>query len=411
MREEVSMKACIRSTTALMISGLLVALGGGFATAQNKYDAGVTDTAIKIGNVMPYSGPASAYAAIGKTEAAYFRMINDLGGINGRKVDFISYDDGFSPPKTVEQVRKLVESDEVFVLFNVVGTAGNSAIQKYVNLKKIPHLFISSGAAKFDDPEHFPWSMAWWPSFKSEARIYAKYIQQNFPDKTIGILYQNDDSGKDYLVGFHEAFGAETSKKILLELPYEVTAPSVDSQVVQIKAANVDIFINLSTPKFAAQAIKKISELGWKPVQFLGNASASTSSTMSAAGLEASKDIISAVYLKDPSDAKWKDDDGIREFRAFMTKYYPDGDQENGTTVFGYGAAKAFVQVLKQCGDNLTRDNMMKQMTSLDMEIDVYLPGITIKTSATDYSPIDQLQPVKFNGQRFEAFGPVIDSK
>jgi branched-chain amino acid transport system substrate-binding protein len=411
MREEVSMKACIRSTTALMISGLLVALGGGFATAQNKYDAGVTDTAIKIGNVMPYSGPASAYAAIGKTEAAYFRMINDLGGINGRKVDFISYDDGFSPPKTVEQVRKLVESDEVFVLFNVVGTAGNSAIQKYVNLKKIPHLFISSGAAKFDDPEHFPWSMAWWPSFKSEARIYAKYIQQNFPDKTIGILYQNDDSGKDYLVGFHEAFGAETSKKILLELPYEVTAPSVDSQVVQIKAANVDIFINLSTPKFAAQAIKKISELGWKPVQFLGNASASTSSTMSAAGLEASKDIISAVYLKDPSDAKWKDDDGIREFRAFMTKYYPDGDQENGTTVFGYGAAKAFVQVLKQCGDNLTRDNMMKQMTSLDMEINVYLPGITIKTSATDYSPIDQLQPVKFNGQRFEAFGPVIDSK
>jgi branched-chain amino acid transport system substrate-binding protein len=411
MREEVSMKACIRSTTALMISGLLVALGGGFATAQNKYDAGVTDTAIKIGNVMPYSGPASAYAAIGKTEAAYFRMINDLGGINGRKVDFISYDDGFSPPKTVEQVRKLVESDEVFVLFNVVGTAGNSAIQKYVNLKKIPHLFISSGAAKFDDPEHFPWSMAWWPSFKSEARIYAKYIQQNFPDKTIGILYQNDDSGKDYLVGFHEAFGAETSKKILLELPYEVTAPSVDSQVVQIKAANVDIFINLSTPKFAAQAIKKISELGWKPVQFLGNASASTSSTMSAAGLEASKDIISAVYLKDPSDARWKDDDGIKEFRAFMTKYFPDGDQENGTTVFGYGAAKAFVQVLKQCGDNLTRDNIMKQMTSLDMEINVYLPGITIKTSATDYSPIDQLQPVKFNGQRFEAFGPVIDSK
>jgi branched-chain amino acid transport system substrate-binding protein len=223
-------------------------------------------------------------------------------------------------------VRKLVESDEVFVLFNVVGTAGNSAIQKYVNLKKVPHLFISSGAAKFDDPEHFPWSMAWWPGYRSEARIYAKYIQQNYPDKTIGILYQNDDSGKDYLVGFHEAFGAESSKKIALELPYEVTTPSVDSQVVQIKAANVDIFINLSTPKFAAQAIKKIFELGWNPVQFLGNASASTASTMSAAGLEASKDIISAVYLKDPSDAKWKDDGGIKGFRAFMTKYYPDGD-------------------------------------------------------------------------------------
>lgn len=405
------MRACIRSLRAVMMSGLFVALGSGFAAAQKKYDVGVSDATIKIGNVMPYSGPASAYAAIGKTEAAYFKMINDQGGINGRKIDFISYDDGFSPPKTVEQVRKLVESDEVFVLFNVVGTAGNAAIQKYVNLKKVPHLFISSGAAKFDDPEHFPWSMAWWPGYKSEARIYAKYIEQNFPDKSVGILYQNDDSGKDYLAGFHEALGADARKRIILELPYEVTTPSVDSQVVQIKAANVGIFINLSTPKFAAQAIKKIAELGWKPIQFLGNASSSTASTMNAAGLEASKDIISAIYLKDPADARWKDDDGIREFRAFMTKYYPDGDQENGTTVFGYGAAKAFAQILKQCGDDLTRDNMMKQMTSLDMEINVYLPGIKIKTSATDYSPIDQLQLVKFNGQRFEPFGAVIDSK
>jgi ABC-type branched-subunit amino acid transport system substrate-binding protein len=253
--------------------------------------------------------------------------------------------------------------------------------------------------------------MAWWPGYKSEARIYAKYIQQNYPDKTVGILYQNDDSGKDYLAGFHEAFGADYSKKVAIELSYEVTTPSVDSQVVQIKSANVDIFINLSTPKFAAQAIKKIFELGSKPVQFLGNAASSTSSTMNAAGLEASKDIISAIYLKDPSDARWKDDDGVKEFRAFMTKYYPDGDQENGTTVFGYGAAKAFVEVLEQCGDDLTRDNLMKKMTSLNMEISVYLPGIVIKTGATDYSPIDQLQPVKFDGQRFEAFGPVIGSK
>jgi branched-chain amino acid transport system substrate-binding protein len=409
------MNAWIRSakilTKILTIAGLFASFGGGFAAAQKKYDAGVTDTTIKIGNVMPYSGPASAYAAIGKTEAAYFKMINDQGGINGRKIEFISYDDGFSPPKTVEQVRKLVESDEVFALFNVVGTAGNSAIQKYVNLKKVPHLFISSGAAKFDDPKDFPWSMAWWPGYKSEARIYAKYILQNYPDKTVGILYQNDDSGKDYLAGFHEAFGADYAKKVAIELSYEVTTPSVDSQVVQIKSANVDIFINLSTPKFAAQAIKKIFELGWKPVQFLGNAASSTSSTMNAAGLEASKGIISAIYLKDPSDARWKDDGGIKEFRSFMTRYYPDGDQENGTTVFGYGAAKAFVEVLKQCGDDLTRDNLMKKMTSLNMEIDVYLPGIVIKTSAADYSPIDQLQPVKFNGQRFEAFGPVIDSK
>jgi branched-chain amino acid transport system substrate-binding protein len=401
----------IRWLEAFAVSGLVVALGTADATAQNKYDVGVTDTEIKIGNVMPYSGPASAYAAIGKTEAAYFRMVNDQGGINGRKINFISYDDGFAPPKTVEQVRKLVESDEVYVLFNVVGTAGNSAIQKYLNQKKVPHLFISSGAAKFDDPEQFPWSMAWWPGFKSEARIYAKYIQQHYPDKTIGILYQNDDSGKDYLAGLREALGAETPKKILLELPYEVTAPTVDSQVVQIKSANVDIFINLGTPKFAAQAIKKIAEMGWKPIQFLGNAAASTSSTTSAAGIDASRDIISAVYLKDPADPQWKNDEGIKKFRAFMSKYYPDGDPENGTTVFGYGAAKAFVEVLIRCGDNLTRDNIMKQMTSLDMKIDVYLPGITIRTSPTDYSPIDQLQMVKFNGERFEPFGPIIDSK
>jgi branched-chain amino acid transport system substrate-binding protein len=393
------------------MAALFVALGSNVAAAQKKYDTGVSDTEIKIGNVMPYSGPASAYAAIGKTEAAYFKMINDNGGINGRQINFISYDDGFSPPKTVEQARKLIESDEVFVLFNVVGTAGNSAIQKYANLKKVPHLFISSGAARFDDPEHFPWSMAWWPGYKSEARIYARYILQKYPDKKIGILYQNNDSGKDYLAGFRDAFGPEASKKIILELPYEVTTPSVDSQVVQIKTANVDIFINLSTPKFAAQAIKKIAELGWRPVQFLGNASASTSTTMTAAGVEASKDIISAVYLKDPADSQWKNDEGIKEFRAFMTKYYPEGDQENGTTVFGYGAAKAFAEVLKKCGDNLTRDNIMKQMSSLDMEINVYLPGIKIRTSPTDYSPIDQLQLVRFNGQRFEPFGSVIDGK
>jgi branched-chain amino acid transport system substrate-binding protein len=405
------MTAGIRWLKAFAVSGLAVALGSAGAAAQKKYDVGVTDSEIKVGNVMPYSGPASAYAAIGKTEAAYFKMVNDQGGINGRKINFISYDDGFAPPKTVEQVRKLVESDEVYVLFNVVGTAGNSAIQKYLNQKKVPHIFISSGAAKFDDPEQFPWSMAWWPGFKSEARIYAKYIQQNYPDKTIGILYQNDDSGKDYLAGFREAFGPETSKKIVVELPYEITAPTVDSQVVQIRSANVDIFVNLGTPKFAAQAIKKIAEMGWKPVQFLGNAAASTSSTTSAAGIDASRDIISALYLKDPADPQWKNDEGIKQFRAFMSKYYPDGDQENGTTVFGYGAAKAFVQVLKQCGDNLTRDNIMKQMTSLDMKIDVYLPGIRIKTSPTDYSPIDQLQLVKFNGQRFEPFGSVIDSK
>jgi branched-chain amino acid transport system substrate-binding protein len=405
------MRGDIRSLCTVLASAVVVSFASGEAAAQKKYDAGVTDTTIKIGNIMPYSGPASAYAAIGKTEAAFFRMINEQGGINGRKIEFISYDDGFSPPKTVEQARKLVESDEVLALFNVVGTAGNSAIQKYLNSKKVPHLFISSGAAKFDDPLQSPWSMAWWPGYISEAKIYAKYIQQQYPTKTIGILYQNDDSGKDYAAGFRQAFGADADKKIAIALSYEITAPSVDAQVVQIKAANVDIFINLSTPKFAAQALKTIGELGWQPVQFLGNAASSTQSTMAAGGLEASQGIISAIYLKDPADPRWADDDGVRQFRAFMTKYYPDGDQENGTTVFGYGAAMAFARVLKQCGDNLTRENLMTQMSSLDMEIDVYLPGVRIRTSQTDYSPIDQLQLVKFSGQRFEPFGDVIDSK
>jgi len=393
------------------LATLVMSAGIVAATAQKQYDVGVSDTEIKVGNVMPYSGPASAYAAIGKTEAAYFKMVNDQGGINGRKINFVSYDDGFAPPKTVEQVRKLVEADDVYVLFNIVGTAGNAAVQKYLNQKKVPHIFISSGAARFDDPDQFPWSMAWWPGFKSEAKIYAKYIQEHYPDKTIGVLYQNDDSGKDYLAGFHEAFGSAYSKKIVIELPYEITAPTVDSQVVQIKSANVDIFINLGTPKFAAQAIKKVAEMGWKPIQFLGNASASTSTTMTAAGIDAARDIVSAVYFKDTSDPQWRNDDAVKEFRAFMAKYYPDGDQENGTTVFGYGAAKAFVEVLSKCGDNLTRDNIMKQMTSLDMTIDVYLPGIRIRTGPADYSPIDQLQMVRFNGQRFEPFGHVIDSK
>ena len=405
------MTARMRWLEAFAVSGLVIALGSASAVAQKKYDVGVTDSEIKIGNVMPYSGPGSAYAAIGKTEAAYFKMINDQGGINGRKINFISYDDSYNPPKTVEQVRRLAKSDEVYVLFNIVGTAGNSAVQKYLNQKKIPHIFISSGAARFDDPEQYPWSMAWWPGFKNEARIYAKFIQEHYPSKTIGILYQNDDSGRDYLAGFHEAFGPDASKKIRLELPYELTSPTVDSQVVQIKAAGVDIFINLGTPKFAAQAIKKIADLGWKPIQFLSNAAASTASTTNAAGVDASRDIISAVYLKDAADPQWKDDEAVKEFRAFMSKHYPDGDQENGTTMFGYGAAKAFVQVLGQCGDNLTRDNIMKQMSSLDLKIDVYLPGIRIKTSPTDYSPIDQLQMVKFDGQRFEPFGSIIDSK
>lgn len=393
----------------IAISALSIALGTDYALAQKQYDVGISDTEIKIGNIMPYSGPASGYAAIGKTEAAYFKMINDQGGVNGRKITFISYDDAYSPPKTVEQTRKLVESDEVFLLFNIFGTPGNVAIHKYVNQKKIPHLFISSGAERWADYANYPWSMSWWPSIRSEARVYAKYIQQNFPEKTIGILYQNDDFGKDYLASFYEAFGAEAKKKIVIETPYEVSSPTIDSQVLQIKAAKVDIFINLGSQKFGAQAMKKAGELGWQPIQFLSSATSSIPFAMRAAGKENAKNVISATHLKDPADPKWKDDEAIKRFRAFMTKYYSDGDQESGATVFGYDAAKALVQVLAQCGDNLTRANVMKQMTSLDMEVDIHLPGIIVKTSPTNYRPISQLQLIKFNGERFETFGPIID--
>jgi branched-chain amino acid transport system substrate-binding protein len=308
-----------RITGALAASALFLALGSGLAMAQKKNDTGATDTEIKIGNIAPYSGPASAYATIAKTEAAYFKMINEQGGINGRKINFISYDDGYSPPKTVEQVRKLVESDEVFAVFQIVGTPGNSAVAKYLNQKGVPHTFVGSGATKWADPKNQPWSMGWQPNYQSEARIYAKYIQKNYPGKTVGILYQNDDFGKDYLTGFNEAFGADKAKVVVAEVPYEVSAPTVDSQVVQIKGANPDIFVNIATPKFAAQAIKKIAEMKWTPVQILTNVSVSVSSVMKPAGMEASQGVLSAAYLKDPNDPQWKNDAAMNEWRAFMT--------------------------------------------------------------------------------------------
>src|SRR5258707_5374138 len=317
-REE-TMRNSILSGLAI----LAIAASGG-ALAQKKYDAGVTDTEIKIGNVMPYSGPASAFAVIGRTEAAYFRMVNEQGGINGRKIDFVSYDDGYSPPKTIEQVRRLIESDEVFLLFNVVGTPGNAAIQKYVNQKKVPHLFISSGAARWNDPKTFPWSMAWWPSFKSEARVYAKYIQHNHPGKTVGILYQNDDLGKDYLAGFHEVFGAEPSKRIVVEVSYELTDATVDSQIFQIKAAKPDIFLNISTPKFAAQAMRRVGELSWKPIQIVSNVSASVEKVMIPAGPDNARGVLTATYMKDPTDMQWKDDPGMNEYRAFVDRHFAD---------------------------------------------------------------------------------------
>jgi len=395
----------------IVLAALLATTVTGVAQAQKKYDPGATDTEIKVGNIMPYSGPASAYATIGKTEAAYFNKLNSEGGINGRKVNFISYDDGYSPPKAVEQARKLVESDEVLLIFNSLGTPSNSAIQKYMNAKKVPQLFISTGAAKWNDPKNFPWTMGWQPNYQTEARIYAAYILRNYPGKTIGVLYQNDDFGKDYVIGLREGLGDQASKLILVESSYETSSPTVDSQVVQIKGANPDIFINISTPKFAAQAIKKIAELNWHPVHFLTNVSASIGGVMKPAGYENDQGILSTAYLKDPKDPDWKNDPAMNEWRAFMTKWYPEGDQDDGATVFAYGVAKGLEQVLKQCGDDLTRENIMKQAANLNFEIGIYLPGTKIKTSPTDFAPIEQLQMQRFKGETWERFGPVMSGE
>ncbi|MBO4224279.1 ABC transporter substrate-binding protein [Bradyrhizobium neotropicale] len=396
--------------STLLATLLAVALAG-TASAQKKYDPGATDTEIKIGNIMPYSGPASAYATIGKTEAAYFNKLNAEGGINGRKINFISYDDAYSPPKTVEQARKLVENDEVLLIFNPLGTPGNTAIQKYMNSKKVPQLFVSTGAAKWNDPKNFPWTMGWQPSYQVEARIYGKYILQNYPGKTIGVLYQNDDFGKDYVIGLREGLGDQAGKLIIVEASYETSSPTVDSQVVQIKGANPDIFVNIATPKFAAQAIKKIAELDWHPVQFLTNVSVSIGGVMKPAGYEASQGVLSTNYLKDPKDAEWKNDPAMNEWRAFMAKWYPEGDLDDAATVFGYGVAKGLEQVLRQCGDNLTRENVMKQAANLDFQIGIYLPGTRIKTGPNDFAPIEQLQMTRFKGESWERFGPVMSGE
>jgi branched-chain amino acid transport system substrate-binding protein len=399
-----------RIKTAI-VAGLFAVSAASVAAAQKAYDVGATDSEIKIGNIMPYSGPASSYATIGKTEAAYFKMLNEQGGINGRKINFISYDDGYSPPKTVEQARKLVESDEVLFIMNPLGTPGNTAIQKYMNQKKVPQLFVSTGAAKWADPVNFPWTMGWQPSYQGEARVYAKYILQNYPGKTIGILFQNDDFGKDYLIGLKEGLGDKAASVIAIEVAYEVTSPTVDSQIVQIKSANPDIFLNIATPKFAAQAIKKVAEIGWKPVQIVSNVSVSVGGVIKPAGFENAQGVLSAAYLKDPKDPQWKNDPAMNTWRAFMDKYYPEGDKEDASTVFGYGVSQGIAQVLKQCGDNLTRENIMKQAANLDFEIGIFLPGTKIKTSPTDFSPLEQLQMMRFEGEDWHLFGPLMSGE
>jgi len=394
---------------AFSVALAILAASSTGALAQKKYDIGATDTEIKIGNIVPYSGPASAYGVIGSTEAAYFKKINAEGGINGRKINFISYDDGYSPPKTVEQARKLVESDEVLLIFNPLGTPPNSAIQKYMNAKKVPQLFVATGATKWNDPKEFPWTMGWQPNYQSESRIYAKYLLKEKPNAKIAVLYQNDDYGKDYLKGLKDGLGAKGAAMIVAEESYETTEPSIDNHIVKLKSTGADVFFNVTTPKFAAQAIKKMSEIEWKPLHLLNNVSSSIGSVMKPAGFEASQNIISSSYLKDTSDPQWKNDPGMKEFDEFLTKYFPEGNRIDASVMYAYTVAQGLVHVLKACGDNLTRENVMKQAASIrDLELGGLLPGIKVNTSASDFAPISQLQLERFKGEKWDLFGDVI---
>jgi branched-chain amino acid transport system substrate-binding protein len=408
---EVKMPAIHLRLAALSTAIAMLGTASAFAAEQAKYDTGATATEIKIGNIMPYSGPASAYGVIGKTEQAFFDKVNAEGGINGRKINFISYDDAYSPPKTVEQARRLVESDEVLLIFNSLGTPPNSAIQKYMNTKKVPQLFVATGATKWNDPKDFPWTMGWQPNYQSEAQIYAKYILKNQPNARIAILYQNDDYGKDYLKGLKDGLGAKAASMIIAEESYEVTQPTIDSSVVKLKSLGADVFFDVTTPKFAAQAIKKMAEIEWKPLHFLNNVSVSIGSVMKPAGFENGQGIVSSIYLKDPTDPQWKDDPAMKAWNAFLDKYYPDANRADVNVMYAYIVSQGLVRVLKNCGNDLTRENVMKQAAGMrDFEPLGLLPGVKVNTSATDFAPLSQLQLMRFKGEGWERFGDVISS-
>jgi branched-chain amino acid transport system substrate-binding protein len=388
--------------------GLAAMVAASTALAQKKYGPGATDTEIKLGQTMPYSGPASAYGAIGKAELAYFQMINEQGGINGRQVKLISLDDGYSPPRAVEQVRKLVEEDQVLALFQTLGTPSNTAIHKYINAKKVPHLFLATGATKWGDPKNFPWTIGFQPSYQIESRIYATYILKNKPGAKIAVLYQNDDYGKDYLKGLKDGLG-DKAAMIVAEASYEVSDPTVDSQIVSLKSSGADVMFTIATPKFAAQAIRKVYDIGWKPLHFVNNVASSVGAVLSPAGLEKSMGLITALYMKDPTDLQWEKDPGMQRWREFMNKYMPGADQSDFTYVYGYGAAQLMTMVLKACGDDLTRENLLKQATSVqDVTLDVTLPGIKYNTGPNDYFLVEQLQLARFDGKRWVLFGEVL---
>ncbi len=397
------------SGRALALLTIFCTLLAGPAQAQKKYGPGVTDTEIKIGQTMPYSGPASAYGTIGKASAAYFQMVNEQGGINGRKLNFISLDDGYSPPRTVEQIRRLVEEEQVLLLFGTLGTPTNSAIHKYVNVKGVPHVFLNTGATKWGDPKNFPWTIGWNLSYQNEGHIYAKYILETKPDAKIAVLYQNDDYGKDYLKGLKDGLGDKAAKLIVAEASYEVTDTTIDSQIVSLQASGADTFVNITTPKFAAQAVRKVYDIGWKPLHILNNVSTSVGSVLTPAGLDKSVGLITAAFYKDPIDPQWKNDPAVKEYIAWLKRYYPEGNVADIYNLVGYVQAQVMVQMLKQCGDNLTRENVMKQVTSIkDLQPGVILPGVKLNTSAEDYFLITQAQLARFDGKEWKLFGKIL---
>jgi branched-chain amino acid transport system substrate-binding protein len=395
------------AAVAGVAAAVMIASASG-ASAQKKYDVGASDTEIKIGNLGPYSGPNSIASSIPKTMAAYFKKINAEGGINGRKINFISYDDAFSPPKSVEQVRKLVEGDEVLAVFGTMGTASNTAIEKYMNQKQVPQLFVIAGASKFNDPQNFPWTMGWQPSYQIEAKIYAKYLLKEKPDAKIAVFYQNDDMGKDYLKGLKDGLGDKASM-IVAEESYELTEPTIDTHIVKLKASGADVLFTFVTPKFAAQAIKKRGELGWQPLHFLSNTSATIGAVIKPAGFDVSQGIISAAFMKDATDPRWKDDPGMKKFDEFLKAYMPEADRSDAYLMYGYNTAQTMAAVLKAAGDDLTRENILKQAANMkNVEVDGVPPGVKINTTPTDYAPVSQLQLMRIKGEQWELFGPVL---
>jgi branched-chain amino acid transport system substrate-binding protein len=409
MRQDKEDDMTRRRITASAVATAAFVLAGGLAFAAGQYGTGASDTEIKIGNTMPYSGPASAYGVIGKSETAYFNMINEQGGINGRKINFISRDDGYSPPKTVELVRKMVEEDQVLFTFNILGTPPNTAVQGYLNENKVPQLFVATGADKWNDPKNHPWTMGWQPSYRIEARIYGRYILKNLPSAKIAVLYQNDDFGKDYLIGLREGLGDKADTMIVATKSYETTDPTVDSQIVSLQGSGADTLLTAAIPKFAAQAIRKVYDIGWKPTHFLTNVSISVGSVIRPAGPEKAVGIISAAYGKDPTDPQWQNTPEYKEWLAWMQKYNTSANIADTNAVYGYGAAQTLIEVLKMCGNELTRENIMNQAANIhDLKLPMALPGIVVSTSPTDFAPFKQMQLQKFDGTTWQLFGDVI---